>query len=410
MNLLGLASFIFIIGSLGVATASTDNGELPSWIKEIAKLWGNDQISDREFMSALQYLVSNGIIVIPAGSILPDSDTPNIQTDTGNTESVPVTIMQSMPPVYDSWLRDREGNETGRYVSFNHISLLKGWNELDGAETFDRLQMLFESAKSDFKANDTRQDRIEKLDLFFGSDRDFAPYWSDVSYDEMVRYTDDYIGDKILVEGTVFEVKDKDDGFKISLTDFRLNFDDNLYGNVIVVDYDGPRLRDGDSVLIAGEISGLEVVTVRHAEILTELHSNVGDGSLTSIQVETVVVEASDIQVMADPYDILPRDLEKIALKVPHDQYKDNKEILDGLVVYAQGKLIDDDDRNSLDVDSFRINVSSTPTTFDPINVWSGSNVIDLPDSNIVGVYGLCTYDSLSTIDPSIYAIHVFVP
>lgn len=403
MNLLGLASIAVLASSLWVAAAAADTDELPSWVKDLAGFWSNDQISDSEFISALQYLVSNKIIVIP------DSDTEVVQPGTDYIEPIPVTVMQTIQPVYDTWLRDREGTGLGKPVSFNHISLLKGWNGLDGEEVFDRLKVFHESSKADFRAGDTLQDRIEHLDLFFGSDGDFAPYWYDLNYDEIVRYTDDYVGEKILVEGTVFEVKDQDHGFKITLSDIRLNFGDQLPGSIIAVDYDGQRLRDGDSVLILGQIAGLEVLTIRDAEIIPELISDIGDES-TSIQVETVVVNASDIQVMVDPYDILQKDLDKIALKISHDQYKENREILDGLIVRVQGKLTDEDQRNSLDVDSFRINASTNPSAFHPINVWAGDNVIDIPDSNTVLVYGLCTYDSLSATDPGMYAIHVSVP
>ena len=37
---------------------------VPSWIKEIAQFWHNDQISDTEFLNAIKYLVEKGIIDI----------------------------------------------------------------------------------------------------------------------------------------------------------------------------------------------------------------------------------------------------------------------------------------------------------------------------------------------------------
>lgn len=39
---------------------------IPSWIKNVAKLWGEGQVNDNEFINALQWLVSQGIIVIPS--------------------------------------------------------------------------------------------------------------------------------------------------------------------------------------------------------------------------------------------------------------------------------------------------------------------------------------------------------
>lgn len=52
-----------LAGSVHVmAMADTD---IPDWIKTIAILWGSDQISDAEFLAAIEYLVRNEIIKIP---------------------------------------------------------------------------------------------------------------------------------------------------------------------------------------------------------------------------------------------------------------------------------------------------------------------------------------------------------
>ena len=48
----------------------------PPWIKNTAEFWIDDQISDAEFLSALQYLVKEGILVIP------DESEPVIKTET----------------------------------------------------------------------------------------------------------------------------------------------------------------------------------------------------------------------------------------------------------------------------------------------------------------------------------------
>ena len=39
--------------------------QIPSWIKNTAKWWGEDKISDSEFISALQWLVDQKILVLP---------------------------------------------------------------------------------------------------------------------------------------------------------------------------------------------------------------------------------------------------------------------------------------------------------------------------------------------------------
>lgn len=50
--------------------AHAANPEIPQWIKQIALLWGNSQISDAEFVSALQYLIQEGILVVPESEFM----------------------------------------------------------------------------------------------------------------------------------------------------------------------------------------------------------------------------------------------------------------------------------------------------------------------------------------------------
>ena len=38
--------------------------EIPDWIKNNAKWWANDQISDEDFVKSIEYLVKKGIIRI----------------------------------------------------------------------------------------------------------------------------------------------------------------------------------------------------------------------------------------------------------------------------------------------------------------------------------------------------------
>ena len=38
--------------------------EIPDWIRSVAGFWANDSISDIEFISSMQWLISNGVMVI----------------------------------------------------------------------------------------------------------------------------------------------------------------------------------------------------------------------------------------------------------------------------------------------------------------------------------------------------------
>ncbi|PJC50848.1 MAG: hypothetical protein CO032_02790 [Nitrosopumilales archaeon CG_4_9_14_0_2_um_filter_34_16] len=53
-----------IIAGLSI-NVSADESLIPSWIKNTAGFWVDGQIGDSEFISALQFLVKEGILVIP---------------------------------------------------------------------------------------------------------------------------------------------------------------------------------------------------------------------------------------------------------------------------------------------------------------------------------------------------------
>jgi hypothetical protein len=54
---------ITIIGILGFSiTASAADSTIPTWIKNIAGFWANDQITDQEFLSAIQFLLDSDIL------------------------------------------------------------------------------------------------------------------------------------------------------------------------------------------------------------------------------------------------------------------------------------------------------------------------------------------------------------
>ena len=52
----------------------TDSSMIPDWVKNTAGWWANDEIPDSAFVNAIQYLIKEGIIVIP-------------ETEQGNSDS-----------------------------------------------------------------------------------------------------------------------------------------------------------------------------------------------------------------------------------------------------------------------------------------------------------------------------------
>lgn len=66
--LVALSAAIFVSFTVGVTVNAVGQGQttIPSWIKNTAKFWVEGEISDQEFIAALQYLADNGILKIPS--------------------------------------------------------------------------------------------------------------------------------------------------------------------------------------------------------------------------------------------------------------------------------------------------------------------------------------------------------
>ena len=67
------------IVSLSVDT-SAEQYSIPSWIKDTAKLWGDDKIGDSNFKQGLQWLIENKIMTIPEGKTYSGSNNQQIPT------------------------------------------------------------------------------------------------------------------------------------------------------------------------------------------------------------------------------------------------------------------------------------------------------------------------------------------
>ncbi len=65
MAVIGLAMGIFAF-----PISSADPELIPNWIKNTAGFWANDQISDSEFVTALEYLIDTGTIQVPGNQLL----------------------------------------------------------------------------------------------------------------------------------------------------------------------------------------------------------------------------------------------------------------------------------------------------------------------------------------------------
>ena len=79
-NNLSIFSGIFLVCMMFVPNASAQEATIPDWIKNNAGWWADGLIDDNSFVSGIQWLISNGVMIIPqteqgvgdGGNVIPD--------------------------------------------------------------------------------------------------------------------------------------------------------------------------------------------------------------------------------------------------------------------------------------------------------------------------------------------------
>ena len=65
MSHLLIPFFIIFTAAILIPNAFAQEATIPSWIKNNAGWWASDQIPDSAFLQGIQYLIKEGIMVIP---------------------------------------------------------------------------------------------------------------------------------------------------------------------------------------------------------------------------------------------------------------------------------------------------------------------------------------------------------
>jgi len=65
---------LFLVSMMFVPSVSAQEATIPDWIKNNAGWWADGQIDDNSFLSGIQWLISNGIIVVEGKLIHTDVD------------------------------------------------------------------------------------------------------------------------------------------------------------------------------------------------------------------------------------------------------------------------------------------------------------------------------------------------
>ena len=79
-----ILSFSLLGSGILVPNSSAQDAQIPSWIKNVAGWWASGVISENEFLSGIEYLINNNIILI---DFVPCND--KIQSQYGDVKSVP---------------------------------------------------------------------------------------------------------------------------------------------------------------------------------------------------------------------------------------------------------------------------------------------------------------------------------
>ena len=79
-----ILSFSLIGSGILIPNSSAQDAQIPNWIKDVAGWWADDQISENEFVTGIEYLINNNIILL---NFVPCNY--NTQSQYGDTKSVP---------------------------------------------------------------------------------------------------------------------------------------------------------------------------------------------------------------------------------------------------------------------------------------------------------------------------------
>jgi len=82
-----ILSFSLIGSGILVPNSFAQDAQIPNWIKNVAGWWGSGDISENEFVTGIEYLINNNIILL---DFVPCNY--KIQSQYGDTKSVPVWI------------------------------------------------------------------------------------------------------------------------------------------------------------------------------------------------------------------------------------------------------------------------------------------------------------------------------
>lgn len=98
-----ILSFSLLGSGILVPNSSAQDAQIPSWIKNVAGWWGTGEISENEFVTGIEYLINNNIILL---DFVPCNY--EIQSQYGDTKSVPDWIKNNANWWYENLIDDTD--------------------------------------------------------------------------------------------------------------------------------------------------------------------------------------------------------------------------------------------------------------------------------------------------------------
>jgi len=115
-----IPSILFVIFVIGIVsfslTAYAVDSAIPNWVKNNAKWWSEDSISEDDYVKSLEYLITHGIIDIP----IPITEVTAAQTNLTEEEqaqSFKVTLSNIVKPISVNFFEKFEMTSTARSSS-----------------------------------------------------------------------------------------------------------------------------------------------------------------------------------------------------------------------------------------------------------------------------------------------------
>lgn len=114
-KLLALTLFSIGLFSIFIENISAQEEILPTWLKITAVWWGEEKISDEDFLNSLQYLVENKLLVIPTAEISKPSCGPGLVLDEitdeciihdkSDTDGIFIDTIDEQQKIVVSWIK-----------------------------------------------------------------------------------------------------------------------------------------------------------------------------------------------------------------------------------------------------------------------------------------------------------------